>query len=256
MKNAVCILLILILLVSITACSNEKGQDYLNAKVMEIKEDVLIVECIDESTNQLAGSILSVSTNVVSADGIPQMEIGQEIRVVFDFSKVDKQDDPVRIEHVYAIYLLDDNGVVISNTNTEDGVANNTDVTEQGISTIYSFYGENEFFTISNVTLSLSDSGQKFNAGELTITKPSLFESVTSYSTCFYTTINGERDVFHSTNTTGLADDDAPNGRKLGTASSNGFMIRNLEQGLWFELKTMDLNGTENAYQIQLTLAE
>ena len=115
MKNAFSLLLILILLVSVTACSNEKGQDYLNAKVMEIKEDVLIVECIDESTNQRAGSILSVSTNVVSADGIPQMEIGQEIRVVFDFSKVDKQGTSVRIEHVYAIYLLDENNNVIPN---------------------------------------------------------------------------------------------------------------------------------------------
>ena len=115
MKKLVTIILILILLCSISACSNNKGQDYLNAKVMEIKEDELIVECIDESTNQLAGSILSVSTNVVSADGIPSMEIGQEIRVVFDFSKVDQQDDPVRIEHVYAIYLLDENNYVIPN---------------------------------------------------------------------------------------------------------------------------------------------
>ena len=47
MKNAFSLLLILILLVSVTACSNEKGQDYLNAKVMEIKEDELIVECTD-----------------------------------------------------------------------------------------------------------------------------------------------------------------------------------------------------------------
>ena len=115
MKRTVTLLLILLFLCSITACSNEKGQDYLNAKVMEKKEDEIIVECIDESTNQLAGSILSVSTNVVSADGIPQMEIGQEIRVVFDFSKVDKHDDPVKIEHVYAIYLLDEGGNVIAN---------------------------------------------------------------------------------------------------------------------------------------------
>lgn len=114
MKNAVCILLILILLVSITACSKEKGQDYLNAKVMEIKEDELIVECTD-SKNGLVGSTLSVSTNVVSADGIPQIEIGQEIRVVFDFSKVDKQGTSVRIEHVYAIYILDENNNVIPN---------------------------------------------------------------------------------------------------------------------------------------------
>ena len=114
MKRVVSILLVLACLFALSACSN-KGQDYLNAKVMEIKEDEIIVECIDESTNQLAGSILSVSTNVVSADGIPQMEIGQEIRVVFDYSKVDKQDDPVRIKHVYAIYLLDENNNAIPN---------------------------------------------------------------------------------------------------------------------------------------------
>ena len=114
MKNAFSLLLILILLVSVAACSNEKGQDYFNAKVMEIKEDELILECTDLK-NGLVGSTLSVSTNVVSADGIPQMEIGQEIRVVFDFSKVDKQDEPVRIEHVYAIYVLDENNNVIPN---------------------------------------------------------------------------------------------------------------------------------------------
>ena len=115
MKRTAALFLTLLFLCSITACSNEKGQDYLNAKVMEKKEDEIIVECIDESTNQLAGSTLSVSTNVVSADGTPQMEIGQEIRVVFDFSKVDKQGTSVRIEHVYAIYLLDENNNVIPN---------------------------------------------------------------------------------------------------------------------------------------------
>lgn len=114
MKRTVTLLLILLFLCSIMACSNGKGQDYLNAKVMEIKEDELILECTD-SKNGLVGSTLSVSTNVVSADGIPQMEIGQEIRVVFDFSNVDKQDDSVRIEHVYAIYLLDKNNNVIPN---------------------------------------------------------------------------------------------------------------------------------------------
>lgn len=115
MKRTAALFLTLLFLCSIMACSNKKGQDYLNAKVMEIKEDEIIVECIDELTNQLAGSILSVSTNVVSADGIPQMEIGQEIRVVFDYSKVDKQGDPVKIEHVYAIYLLDENNNAIPN---------------------------------------------------------------------------------------------------------------------------------------------
>lgn len=254
MKRVIAISVILVCLFSMTACNNKKGQDYLNARVTEIKENEIIAECIDESTNQLTGSLLSISKEVVSADGIPNIKVGQEIRVVFDFDKVSKLNDPVKIEHVYAIYLLDENGEVIANPNKEGNVANNTGSTEQGKTTTYYFCGENEYFRISNGSIILTDAEQKFNAGELTITQPGRFEKVTSYSTCFYTLVNGERDIFHSTNATGLTDGFSPNGTKLGNASSNGFMIRNLEQGLWFELKTTDMNGSENVYEIQLTL--
>ena len=113
MKRVVSILLVLACLFALSACSN-KGQDYLNAKVIEITENEIIVECIDEATNQLTGSRLSVSKEVVSADGIPQIKIGHEIRVVFDFDSVSKLDDPVRINQVYAIYLLDKNREIIT----------------------------------------------------------------------------------------------------------------------------------------------
>lgn len=128
--------------------------------------------------------------------------------------------------------------------------------TKQEEEITYYFSGEHDYFTISNCSIIMSDTEQKFDGGELTITQPSIFKKVTSYSTCFYTLRNGERDIFHSTTAEGLTGDSVPNGQKLGKASSTGLMISNLEQGLWFELITMDANGTENTYQIELTLTK
>ena len=96
-----------------TLCGNKKGQDYLNAKVLEITDTEIMVECIDETTNRLAGMTLSVSQNIISASGVPEIEIGDEIRVVYDFGKEKQSTIPVKIEHVYAIYLLDENGNII-----------------------------------------------------------------------------------------------------------------------------------------------
>ena len=44
----------------------------------------------------------------------------------------------------------------------------------------------------------------------------------------------------------------------LGKASGTEIIGREVEDidNLWFELETTDLNGEENVYQIQLTLAE
>lgn len=125
----------------------------------------------------------------------------------------------------------------------------------------YNFIGEHECFRISNGSITLkqpfSDEKQGFYGGELTITQPDIFENVTSYSTSFYTLHeNGERNQFQSsvvTNPTGIS---VPVEEQLGSISTTGSMIGDLEQGLWFELKTTDMNGAENAYQIELTLAK
>ena len=109
------ILALLLVCFCMTACTNKKGQDYLNGKVLEIKDTEILVECIDESSNQLTGTPVSVSKEVISADGIPQIEVGDTVRVVYDFAKVEKLSDPVKISQVYAIYLLDEQGNVIPN---------------------------------------------------------------------------------------------------------------------------------------------
>ena len=128
----------------------------------------------------------------------------------------------------------------------------------------YHFTGAHECFSISNGSITLSggeqpfsSEGQEFYGGELTITQPEIFENVTSYSTSFYTLYeNGERNQFQSSTTTSETGISAPVGEELGSVSTTGAMLSNLEQGLWFELKTTDLDGTENTYQIQLELTK
>ena len=128
----------------------------------------------------------------------------------------------------------------------------------------YNFTGEHECFAISNGSITFSGGGQPFSGeeqefygGELTVTKPEIFEDVTSYSTSFYTLYeNGERNQFQSSTTTSETGLSVPVGEDLGSLSTTGAMLSNLEQGLWFELKTVDLAGKENTYQIQLKLTE
>jgi len=113
-KKMVALILAAVLLIAFSACSNKKGQDYLNAKVLEITDAEIIVRCMDSSSDQLADMTLSVSKNVISSSGVPEIEAGDAIRVVYDSGKVDQSGNPVKMEHVYAIYLLDENGNVIS----------------------------------------------------------------------------------------------------------------------------------------------
>ena len=127
----------------------------------------------------------------------------------------------------------------------------------------YNFIGEHECFAISNGSITFGGGGQPFSGeeqefygGELTVTQPEIFENVTSYSTSFYTLYeNGERNQFQSSTTTSETGVSAPIREELGSISTTGAMIGNLEEGLWFELKTTDAEGTEHVYQIEMRLS-
>ena len=108
MKKRIILLLMSVFAIALAACGNQKGQDHIDAKVLKITQTEIAALCIGESGNQLEGKTLAVSRKVISADGVPEIRAGDKIRVVFDAGKVSKSEDPVRVEHVYAIYLLDD----------------------------------------------------------------------------------------------------------------------------------------------------
>ena len=114
MKRLYLLVLALAVWAALAACGGPKGQAYMNAAVLEAGETEILAECIDESTGQLTGTAVSISKTVVSAEGVPEIQPGDTIRVVYDFDKVDKKSQPVKIGHVYAIYLLDEDGNVVT----------------------------------------------------------------------------------------------------------------------------------------------
>lgn len=144
-----------------------------------------------------------------------------------------------------------------SDSHTENEVSEATGIANEKPSGTYSFSGGDEFIKITNGSIVFGDTNELFNGGNLEIIQPDLFVNVSSYSTTFYTLLNnGERNDFHSTNVTGVRNGADSINNDLGSSSSNGFMVINLEQGLWFELKTTDVNGTENKYLLELTVTD
>ena len=111
-SNSFVMILIFVCVLSLAGCQdNEKKQNYFNATILEIHEDSILVECLDVTNGVVShGEEVEVSTNVVSADGLPEFEIGDNIRIVCG----EVNDSiPLEIEQVFAIYLLDEDGNVI-----------------------------------------------------------------------------------------------------------------------------------------------
>ena len=57
------------------------------------------------------GDQVEVSTDVVSTNRVPEMKVGDTIRVVY---KDVKETYPLQLGEVYSIYEVDENGEVIS----------------------------------------------------------------------------------------------------------------------------------------------
>ena len=115
MKNLVlsALVLFLVCILSLAICheSNEKKENFFNATVLEIHEDSILAECLDVTNGVVSqGEEVEVSTKVVSANGVPELEIGDNVRIVCGAVK---DSIPVETEQVFAIYLLDEDGNVI-----------------------------------------------------------------------------------------------------------------------------------------------
>lgn len=118
MKKILALFLALCCIVSLAACSSQQGQeekpngqDYFNGKVLEIHDTYILVECLDVTSGAItSGTTAKVSTEVVNAHGTPEMNLGDNVRVVF---KGVKEKDPVSFDTVFSIFLLDENDEVI-----------------------------------------------------------------------------------------------------------------------------------------------
>lgn len=118
MKKIISLALVFVSLLSLVACGQEddgqidvKGQDYFNAEVLEVSENYILVECQDVTSGGVSeGSQVTVSLDVVVANGAPEIAVGDEIRVVFSGVM---ESYPLKLQTVFAIYQLDEEGNVI-----------------------------------------------------------------------------------------------------------------------------------------------
>ena len=116
MKRRLSILAVLGCIVALSGCKNENGakQAYFNAKVLEVNKEYVDVRCIETFNSGISvDEEFSVTKDVVSAGGAPELNVDDNIRVVFNGDVMES--DPLQIGTVYAIYLLDENGEVIPN---------------------------------------------------------------------------------------------------------------------------------------------
>lgn len=122
---------------------------------------------------------------------------------------------------------------------------------------VYSFSGENEYISVSNGVIILDGKDEICYGGDLEVMSDD-FSDITAYSTTIY--INGsEKEILLSNGVddqTGAKIDVSGNVGKISGDFLRDGDADQLADNLWFELKTTNLNGEENTYQVQLETTE
>lgn len=109
-----------LLMIGCVKCKVESGktENYMNAVVDDVTEEGIKVVPIDnENVNSdkdiINANSIIVNKNTISIDKLPELEKSDKIRIVYNGESV--EEDPLKIEIVFAIYLLDEKGEVIPN---------------------------------------------------------------------------------------------------------------------------------------------
>ena len=119
---------------------------------------------------------------------------------------------------------------------------------------VYSFTGTHELFEIPNGIVVLTDDKEVFDGGDLKIIHPAAFSDIVFYSAKYYQIMDGEKRTILFNGVEDMTGGTLDIEGDLGRIASADIIRDDLEGNLWFELKTTDMSGKENTYQIPLTL--
>lgn len=115
MKRVLSLVLALTCILVVTGCSQENIQEEKDNQVsfvgtvIEVNEEQLLVEVTDKADSAfITGNQVYVKKEVVSADGCPDVKVGEYIRVFFDGSILDSI--PAKIGTIFSIYKTDETG--------------------------------------------------------------------------------------------------------------------------------------------------
>lgn len=125
---------------------------------------------------------------------------------------------------------------------------------------VYSFSGGNDYFTVSNGVIVLSDNCDALYLGSLK-TDSEHFSGITSYSTELYMYRDGEKQLLSSNSVTdttgGKLIMDGELGKMLGEGGLfSQRLTEDVENNLFFELETTDKEGNVQNYQLQMKVVE
>ena len=95
---------------------------YFNAEVLQVNERSILVKPDADSDEIKSADTISVSLDVVSTVPAPILKVGDRVRIVYNGEIAESY--PAQISKVFAIYLLRDDGEVLSpaSTTTNEGV--------------------------------------------------------------------------------------------------------------------------------------
>ena len=133
------------------------------------------------------------------------------------------------------------------------GCGNSSKSSQEQSLKVYSFSGNSESISVSNGVIVLAGKDEICYGGNLKVMSDD-FADITAYSTTIY--VDGEEDsilLSHAAadQTGGTIDISGNIGKISGDVLRDGDADK-LADNLWFELKTTNLSGEENTYQVQL----
>ena len=126
MKKIFVLFMVLILAFTVVGCGanankedsnsqkqDEIGNDYFNATVLEVHADYVLVEHLDISSGLTFEStkIEVTTSNVIMENGVPELKVGDNIRIIFGTSSGIVSD---KIELIVSMQLIDKDGSPIS----------------------------------------------------------------------------------------------------------------------------------------------
>ena len=98
-------MLFAIVLLLVGGC-NEKSQSYFAGTILKITDNYFIVSPDDSESIRKTGDMVLVPKEVVSANGVPELAVGERIQVVYN--AMEQTDEGIIVDIVYAIYKEND----------------------------------------------------------------------------------------------------------------------------------------------------
>ena len=85
------------------------GQGFFNATVIAIEDETVTVECTESLQGEISvGSKVQISTNTVSSEAVPKLEVGDNVRVLYIGKTT--EGNTVVLKDTISIFLLDEKG--------------------------------------------------------------------------------------------------------------------------------------------------